>query len=170
MVGYAPRPAGPRGGRLRVALRGARGRAASPQPPAPLGDLEPAGDGEEGDVVDRRLRRRRRGRGDASSPRPGSTCVVLEAGPYVDRDSYPTDPLEALPLLYRDGGLTIAEGRPPIPMPVGRAVGGTTVINSGTCFRAPERGARATGASEHGIAWATDLDARLRRGRGDARR
>ena len=64
--------------------------------------------------------------------------LVLESGPYVDRDSYPTDPLEGLPLMYRDGGMTIALGKPAIPVPVGRTVGGTTVINSGTCFRAPE--------------------------------
>ena len=63
--------------------------------------------------------------------------MVLESGPYVDHTSYPTDPLEGLPLLYRDGGMTIASGKPAIPIPVGRTVGGTTVINSGTCFRAP---------------------------------
>src|SRR5439155_9448765 len=31
------------------------------------------------------------------------------------------------------------EGRPAIPVPIGRAVGGTTVVNSGSCFRAPDR-------------------------------
>jgi len=41
-------------------------------------------------------------------------------------------------MLYRDGGLTFAEGKPTIPVPVGRCVGGTTVINSGTCFRTPD--------------------------------
>ena len=44
-----------------------------------------------------------------------------------------------------------------IPTPVGRAVGGTTVINSGTCFRAPdevlERWRR-----DHGIVWTGELD------------
>ena len=69
----------------------------------------------------------------------GLEVVVLEAGPYLDRRSYPVEPLAALRALYRDGGLTVASGRPPIPTPVGRAGGGTTVINSGTCFRAPER-------------------------------
>jgi choline dehydrogenase-like flavoprotein len=88
----------------------------------------------------------------------GLDVVVLEAGPHLDRRSYPEEPLAALEALYRDGGLTIAEGRPAIPTPVGRAVGGTTVINSGTCFRAPE-GVLARWASEHGIGWATDLDA-----------
>jgi choline dehydrogenase-like flavoprotein len=57
----------------------------------------------------------------------------------MDRRSYPDEPLAALGALYRDGGLTVAEGLPAIPTPVGRAVGGTTVINSGTCFRAPDR-------------------------------
>ena len=44
-----------------------------------------------------------------------------------------------------------------IPVPIGRAVGGTTVINSGTCFRAPEH-VLASWATEHGIDWATSLD------------
>jgi choline dehydrogenase-like flavoprotein len=87
----------------------------------------------------------------------GLDVVVLEAGRYLDRRSYPEEPLAALEALYRDGGLTIAEGRPAIPTPVGRAVGGTTVINSGTCFRAPEA-VLARWASEHGIGWAMDLD------------
>jgi choline dehydrogenase-like flavoprotein len=39
----------------------------------------------------------------------------------------------------RDGGMTQVLGRPPIPMPLGKVVGGTTVVNSGTCFRAPDR-------------------------------
>jgi len=87
----------------------------------------------------------------------GLDVVVLEAGRHLDRRSYPEEPLAALEALYRDGGLTIAEGRPAIPTPVGRAVGGTTVINSGTCFRAPEA-VLARWASEHGIGWATELD------------
>src|SRR5205807_2250626 len=29
-------------------------------------------------------------------------------------------------------------GRPTIPIPLGRCVGGTTTINSGTCYRAPD--------------------------------
>jgi choline dehydrogenase-like flavoprotein len=86
----------------------------------------------------------------------GLEVVVLEAGPYLDRHTYPEEPLAALAALYRDGGLTIAEGRPAIPTPVGRAVGGTTVINSGTCFRAPEQ-VLAGWAAEHGIEWATEL-------------
>ena len=61
--------------------------------------------------------------------------------------------------MYRDGGLTIATGKPAIPIPVGRTVGGTTVINSGTCFRAPEE-VLSEWAERDGIDWATDLDGR----------
>ena len=75
----------------------------------------------------------------------------------MDRRTYPSEPLAALTSLYRDGGLTVATGRPAIPTPVGRAVGGTTVINSGTCFRTPEP-VLASWVAEHGIDWAGDLD------------
>ncbi len=87
----------------------------------------------------------------------GLDVLVLEAGPHLDRASYPQEPLEALSALYRDGGLTLCEGRPAIPTPVGRAVGGTTVINSGTCFRAPEH-VLACWQADHGITWAHELD------------
>ena len=88
----------------------------------------------------------------------GLEVVVLEAGPYLDRDDYPEEPLAALVALYRDGGLTVAQGRPAIPTPVGRAVGGTTVINSGTCFRTPEP-VLDRWVADHGIDWAAHLDA-----------
>ena len=41
--------------------------------------------------------------------------------------------------LYRDAGQIATIGTPPIILPLGRAVGGTTLINSGTCFRTPAR-------------------------------
>jgi choline dehydrogenase-like flavoprotein len=68
----------------------------------------------------------------------GLDVIVVEEGPYRDARTYSRDPLRAMRELYRDGGLTACEGRPVIPLPVGRCVGGTTVINSGTCFRAPD--------------------------------
>jgi choline dehydrogenase-like flavoprotein len=39
--------------------------------------------------------------------------------------------------LYRDGGQTVTLGNPPIALPLGRGLGGTTLVNSGTCFRTP---------------------------------
>ncbi|HEV7399515.1 MAG TPA: GMC family oxidoreductase [Solirubrobacterales bacterium] len=108
-----------------------------PEPGGPLGDTEPPGEGEECDVVIVGS-----GAGGAVAAatlaEAGLDVIVLEAGRSFNRENYPDDPLEAISSLYRDGGLTIAEGRPQIPIPVGRAVGGTTVVNSGTCFRAPQ--------------------------------
>ncbi len=109
----------------------------APEPAGSLGSTEPAGEGEECDVVIVGS-----GAGGAVAAaalaEAGLDTIVLEAGQSYDRNSYPSDPLEAIATLYRDGGLTIAEGNPPIPVPVAKTVGGTTVINSGTCFRAPE--------------------------------
>jgi choline dehydrogenase-like flavoprotein len=124
--------------------------------PGALGDLEPAEAEEDCDVAIVGS-----GAGGAVAAatlaEAGLDVLVLEAGPYMDRASYPAEPLAALQALYRDGGLTVAEGRPAIPTPVGRAVGGTTVINSGTCFRAPGE-VLERWASDAGIDWATELD------------
>jgi choline dehydrogenase-like flavoprotein len=142
------------GQRATCAVAGAEPPAA---PPAPLGELEPQGDAEECDYVVVGS-----GAGGAVAAtvlaEAGHEVAVLEAGPYLDRGTYPEEPLAAMVALYRDGGLTVAEGRPAIPTPVGRAVGGTTVINSGTCFRTPEP-VLARWAAEHGVGWASDLDA-----------
>jgi choline dehydrogenase-like flavoprotein len=122
----------------------------------PLGDLSPDGSAEDCDVLVVGS-----GAGGAIAAtvlaEAGHEVLVLEAGPYMNHENYPEEPLAALTAMYRDGGLTVAQGRPAIPTPVGRAVGGTTVINSGTCFRAPDR-VLAGWASEHGIEWAERLD------------
>jgi choline dehydrogenase-like flavoprotein len=126
-----------------------------PEPASSLGDTEPAGEGEECDVVIVGS-----GAGGAVAAatlaEAGLDVIVLEAGESFDRESYPEEPLDAIARLYRDGGLTIAEGRPPIPVPVARTVGGTTVVNSGTCFRAPDPVLEDWGR-RFGIGWATDL-------------
>jgi choline dehydrogenase-like flavoprotein len=128
-----------------------------PEPAGPLGDTAPQGEGEQCDVVIVGS-----GAGGAAAAatlaEAGLDVVVLEAGGHYTRESYPRDPIEAVTSLYREAGLTVAEGRPPIPVPVARAVGGTTVINSGTCFRAPEPVLRGW-ADEFGVEWATDLEA-----------
>jgi choline dehydrogenase-like flavoprotein len=127
-----------------------------PEPAGSLGNTEPAGEGEECDVVIVGS-----GAGGASAAamlaEAGLDVLVLEAGPHYDRDSYPSDRLEAIAGIYRDAGLTIAEGRPPIPVPVAKVVGGTTVINSGTCFRAPSPVLEEW--RRFGVGWAGDLDA-----------
>ena len=128
---------------------------ALPEPAGPLGETAPIGESEECDVVIVGS-----GAGGAVAAatlaEAGLDVIVLEAGDGFNRDSYPEEPLEAIARLYRDGGLTIAEGRPPIPVPVGRTVGGTTVVNSGTCFRAPDPVVE-DWHRRFGIDWANDL-------------
>ncbi len=127
-----------------------------PEPAGSLGETEPRGEGEECDVVIVGS-----GAGGAVAAatlaEAGLDVLVLEAGDHYDRDSYPADRLEAIQTLYREAGLTIAEGRPPIPVPVAKVVGGTTVINSGTCFRAPDS-ILEEWRGEFGLDWAHDLD------------
>jgi choline dehydrogenase-like flavoprotein len=67
----------------------------------------------------------------------GRDVVILEEGEYFTRDRFTRRPVEMTALLYRDLGMTTALGRVGIPVPIGRTVGGTTTINSGTCFRVP---------------------------------
>lgn len=69
----------------------------------------------------------------------GRDVVIVEEGGYHDRRSFEEAPVwERFLDLYRDLGITGTVGRPPIPVPLGRAVGGTTVVNAGTCFRTPD--------------------------------
>jgi choline dehydrogenase-like flavoprotein len=68
----------------------------------------------------------------------GARVAVLEDGPAVDPAEFTGSPRDMTARLYRDGGQTATLGTPPIVLPLGRAVGGTTLVNSGTCFRAPE--------------------------------
>ena len=75
--------------------------------------------------------------------RAGRDVVVVEEGERWTVDRFrATCPVRRFAGLYRDGGATAALGTPPIALPLGRAVGGSTVMNSGTCFRPPERVAR----------------------------
>jgi choline dehydrogenase-like flavoprotein len=70
--------------------------------------------------------------------RAGMEVVVLEEGRrWTVEEFRSTHPIERYAGLYRGAGATIALGRPSVVLPVGRAVGGTTVVNSGTCFRPP---------------------------------
>ncbi|ADB49627.1 GMC family oxidoreductase [Conexibacter woesei] len=67
----------------------------------------------------------------------GADVVVLEQGPRHDEAAFTAHPPQMLARLYRDGGQTVTLGTPPILLPLGRGLGGTTLVNSGTCFRTP---------------------------------
>jgi choline dehydrogenase-like flavoprotein len=70
--------------------------------------------------------------------RAGFDTVVLEEGRrWTVEEFRTTHPIDRYAGLYRGAGATIALGRPSVVLPIGRAVGGTTVVNSGTCFRPP---------------------------------
>lgn len=60
----------------------------------------------------------------------GRDVVMLEEGPFVDSSDVPPSPVQAMPRLWRCGGLTTALGKTPIAYAEGRCVGGGTMINT----------------------------------------
>ena len=68
----------------------------------------------------------------------GLKVLVLEEGEHFDRRDFTGSPPERLRRFYRGNGLTFTIGVPTISLPIGRGVGGSTLINSGTCFRTPD--------------------------------
>jgi choline dehydrogenase-like flavoprotein len=82
----------------------------------------------------------------------GRAVLLLEEGDLHRRDAFNGRTQPMVKKLYRDQGMTIALGNVGIPVFAGRAVGGTTLVNSGTCYRAPERVFRRW-REEHGLTW-----------------
>jgi hypothetical protein len=68
----------------------------------------------------------------------GMSVVSLETGDRFTTDDYTARPREMTSLLYRDAGQTFTFGNVPIVLPQGEGIAGTTLINSGTCFRTPD--------------------------------
>jgi choline dehydrogenase-like flavoprotein len=69
----------------------------------------------------------------------GLRVAILEEGGLHEPADMTARPRDMMPRLYRDGGQTATVGDPPIVLPLGRGIGGTTLVNSGTCFRTPQR-------------------------------
>src|SRR5258705_9117561 len=69
----------------------------------------------------------------------GWRVAILEEGELHEPASMTARPRDMMARLYRDGGQIATVGDPPIVLPLGRGVGGTTLVNSGTCFRTPAR-------------------------------
>jgi choline dehydrogenase-like flavoprotein len=67
----------------------------------------------------------------------GMRVAILEEGEWWETDDFTARPRDMVARLYRDAGQVATLGTPPIVLPLGRAVGGTTLVNSGTCFRTP---------------------------------
>src|SRR5437773_1143329 len=91
-----------------------------------LAEVVVVGSGAGGAVVARELAAR------------GRDVLLVEEGGFFTGKDFTGNPRAMIDLLYRGRGLTGALGRPTIPIPLGRCVGGTTTINSGTCYRAPD--------------------------------
>lgn len=67
----------------------------------------------------------------------GMSVVMLEEGERITTDEFTARPREMSTRLYRDAGQVATVGNVPVVLPLGRSVGGSTLINSGTCFRTP---------------------------------
>ena len=68
----------------------------------------------------------------------GVDVCLLEEGGYFRGADFTGEPRAMIDLLYRNRGLTGTVGDVTIPIPLGKCVGGTTTVNSGTCYRAPD--------------------------------
>jgi choline dehydrogenase-like flavoprotein len=69
----------------------------------------------------------------------GLAVVFVEEGAYFERADFTGRAFARQQKMYRSGGATIALGNTAIPIPLGKTVGGTTTVNTGTCFRTPDR-------------------------------
>jgi choline dehydrogenase-like flavoprotein len=68
----------------------------------------------------------------------GMSVVMLESGTRFTTDDFTARPRDMTAKLYRDAGQTVTMGNVPIVLPLGEGEAGTTLINSGTCFRTPD--------------------------------
>jgi choline dehydrogenase-like flavoprotein len=69
----------------------------------------------------------------------GLAVVFVEEGRYFERQDFTSRAFTMQQKLYRRGGSTFSVGNVGIPIPLGQSVGGTTTVNSGTCYRTPDR-------------------------------
>lgn len=67
----------------------------------------------------------------------GLAVVVVEEGGTIERSALERKASHRLFKFYRENGMYATFGLPVIPIITGKMVGGTTVINAGSCFRTP---------------------------------
>lgn len=69
----------------------------------------------------------------------GLDVIVLEEGGYHRSEEFTPKATAMVRKLYRDGGVQMTIGTPPISFAEGRCVGGSTTVNGGMCWRTPDR-------------------------------
>lgn len=67
----------------------------------------------------------------------GHSVIIIEEGGYYSAKDYNGKPLKSMKRMWHGAGSTVSFGIPAISIPYGKCVGGTTAINSATCFRTP---------------------------------
>lgn len=80
--------------------------------------------------------------------------LLLEAGGAWQPYEFSSEDAVAIPQLWDQFGLRAAAGDTDFPLPGARALGGSTVINSGICFKAPRR-VTDPWVDDQGLEWAT---------------
>jgi choline dehydrogenase-like flavoprotein len=83
----------------------------------------------------------------------GLSVALLEEGRKFEPEDLVPKPSWAYRHLYAERSARIMLGNVYIPLPGGRAVGGSTLLNSAICFRTPDR-VLARWRTEFGIPWA----------------
>ena len=68
----------------------------------------------------------------------GLAVAMIEEGRYFRRGDFSGPPMDRIRAMYRHRATNLSVGTP-IVIPQGRTVGGTTTINSGTCFATPDQ-------------------------------
>lgn len=69
----------------------------------------------------------------------GRSVVVLEEGSYLQSNEFTRNTVEAAERYYQEGGTLGVIHRAFLSITQGKCLGGSTTINSGICFRLPER-------------------------------
>ncbi|HPA73811.1 MAG TPA: GMC family oxidoreductase [Spirochaetota bacterium] len=69
----------------------------------------------------------------------GFSVVLLEEGGHHTKETWNGKPTQGLIDMYRDGGSSGTLGNPFISITLGKCIGGTTTVNSATCFRTPNK-------------------------------
>jgi hypothetical protein len=70
----------------------------------------------------------------------GHAVLMIERGAFFDRQDFTTrDRVSLSREMLAEKGLLATVGNTAIALPVGKTVGGSTTVNSGTCFRTPDK-------------------------------